>query len=158
MTDFALYSTGTERKGIYKRSVWVRQAPGHIVVHVVDSDLHRHGYSIPADMFDAQAFETWAADLFDLDGVGAGVEVVSVDDIVDAQLTDAGRALAMALWREQLAAGLGYVGEEADEDLLTDWLGNRSFGEPITVLNCAAAGDVASITMARVGSGLQAII
>ena len=63
--------------------------------------------------------------------------------------------LALALWREQLARGLGDPGEVADEERLDDWWSNRS--EPVETYDRAAAGDVAALVAVRTEAGLPVV-
>jgi hypothetical protein len=67
-------------------------------------------------------------------------------------LSDKGIALALAIWREQLARGLGQPGEVVDEANLDEWLANRGYGED--VLEDAAAGGLAAIVRVRSDAGL----
>src|SRR5579864_1202896 len=60
--------------------------------------------------------------------------------------------LAMALWTEQLAGGLGEPGEEVDIDRLADWLSNRTYGWK--VLLEAANGDISAVDHVRREAGL----
>ena len=61
-------------------------------------------------------------------------------------------SLALALWREQLAAGLGDPGEVADDAGLPDWLANRTY--PLSRLDDAIRGDVSAIVEVRTEAGL----
>jgi hypothetical protein len=67
-------------------------------------------------------------------------------------LSDKAIAIALAIWREQLARGLGYPGEVVDESRLEEWVANRTYGED--VLEEAAQGDVAAIVRVRSDAGL----
>jgi hypothetical protein len=60
--------------------------------------------------------------------------------------------LAMALWSEQLADGLGEPGEEAAIERLDDWLSNRTY--EWTVLLEAAGGNVPALDHVRREAGL----
>lgn len=60
--------------------------------------------------------------------------------------------LAIALWTEQLAAGMGQPGEVACLDGLDDWLANRTY--PLHTLEAAARGGVAALYAVRTEAGL----
>lgn len=61
-------------------------------------------------------------------------------------------SLALTLWREQIALGLGAQGEIADDLALPDWLSNRTY--PLALLDDAIAGDVAALAEIRTEAGL----
>jgi hypothetical protein len=69
-------------------------------------------------------------------------------------LTADAEALALALWREQLAAGIGAAGDEASEEGLDDWLSNRAYNRARLI--GAARGDVAALVEVRAEAGLPA--
>jgi hypothetical protein len=60
--------------------------------------------------------------------------------------------LALDLWREQIACGLGAPGEVADIQSVMDWLANRTL--PLSDYVAAAQGDVAALARVRVEAGL----
>lgn len=60
--------------------------------------------------------------------------------------------LAMALWTEQLADGLGEAGEDVDIERLDDWLSNRTY--EWTDLLQAANGNVSAMDHVRREAGL----
>lgn len=68
---------------------------------------------------------------------------------------DETNALAMSLWAEQIARGMGEPGEQADSTCLDDWLLNRTY--PIETLSAAAAGDVAALAEVRAEAGLPVL-
>jgi hypothetical protein len=60
--------------------------------------------------------------------------------------------LALELWKEQLARGLGEPGEVADLQGVMDWLCNRTL--PIADYIAACRGDVAALALVRQEAGL----
>lgn len=90
-----------------------------------------------------------------------------IREIVDRESNDALHAcgcthatanLALALWQEQIVAGIAAPGEEADEASLGDWLYNRAYPRPWRILERAAAGDVAALAEVRDEAGLPALV
>src|SRR5574337_827407 len=72
------------------------------------------------------------------------VRALRRDGVLDDDgLTAGARALAFALWREQLAAGMGDPSELEliDSDDLADWLGNRVYGDGVFALIDAARSE-----------------
>lgn len=67
-------------------------------------------------------------------------------------LTITARNLALAIWSEQIAAGIGAPGESADISLLGEWLSNRTY--PLAVLESAADGSTAALATVRSEAGL----
>jgi hypothetical protein len=67
-------------------------------------------------------------------------------------LSDKATAIALAIWREQLARGLGQPDEVVDESRLDEWLANRAYDE--SLLEEAADGDVYAIVRVRSDAGL----
>lgn len=66
-------------------------------------------------------------------------------------LTKAGRELVLAVWREQE----DYLGLDGPEvGTVDDWISNRTYPDPIQLLNRAAAGDVAAISEVRTEAGV----
>lgn len=63
-------------------------------------------------------------------------------------------ALALALWAEQLDAGLGHEGETVDHESLDDWLANR---QSLADLRDAADGDAAALARVRTECGLPVL-
>ncbi|MDE1948981.1 MAG: hypothetical protein KGL43_08460 [Burkholderiales bacterium] len=61
-------------------------------------------------------------------------------------------SLALTIWREQIALGLGDPGEIADEARLDGWLANRTY--PLTMLDDAIGGDAAAVVYIRAEAGL----
>jgi hypothetical protein len=55
--------------------------------------------------------------------------------------------LALELWKEQIARGLGEPGEVADLQGVMDWLANRTL--PLSDYIAAADGDVAALARVR---------
>jgi hypothetical protein len=55
--------------------------------------------------------------------------------------------LALAIWQEQIARGLGEPGEVADIEGVMDWLANRTL--PLSDYIAAAGGDVAALALVR---------
>jgi len=68
------------------------------------------------------------------------------------EISQQGRALALALWQEQIKFEIGQPGEIASEDRLSEWLANRVYN--VDVLEAAAAGDVAALVQVRTEAGL----
>lgn len=85
------------------------------------------------------------------------VRALQRDGVLDSdRLTESARALALAIWREQLAGGSGDPSEEAlllDGDL-TDWLGNRTYPDKSLMLIAAVRGDVTALAEVRTEAGL----
>lgn len=69
------------------------------------------------------------------------------------KLTLSARNLARELWTEQLAAGLGDLGETVTDEGLDDWLWNRD-GETLQALQAAADGDSGALVYVRNEAGL----
>ena len=85
------------------------------------------------------------------------VRALQSDGVLDDDgLTAGARALAFAIWREQLAAGIGDPSEieQIESDDLADWLGNRVYNDGVFALIDAAAGDVGALAEVRTGAGL----
>lgn len=64
--------------------------------------------------------------------------------------------LALALWAEQIASGLGDPGETANEPDLERWYQNRTYD--LTLLDEAAAGDVSALAQVRTEAGLSILV
>jgi hypothetical protein len=60
--------------------------------------------------------------------------------------------LALELWREQIARGLGEPGKVADLQGVMDWLANRTL--PLADYITACNGDVAALARVRAEAGL----
>lgn len=69
-------------------------------------------------------------------------------------VSSAAAALALALWREQIARGL--VPDDYDPLLLWEWLVNRTY--PLDTLERAAAGDVVALVEVRREAGLPVFV
>lgn len=67
-------------------------------------------------------------------------------------LSQKAKDLALQIWKEQLAAGIGEPGETATLDGLDEWLANR--GYPLATLEAAARGDVEALVIVRQEAGL----
>ena len=77
-----------------------------------------------------------------------------VEDLA-SELEEKAEKLALSIWEEQLAAGIGEDGEAVDEDRLGDWIANRTY--PEAKLLDAAAGDVSALAEVRAEAGLPVI-
>lgn len=60
--------------------------------------------------------------------------------------------LALALWQEQIARGIGDPGEVVDPTALGDWWSNRIL--PTCVYDAAATGDPGALVRVRTEAGL----
>ncbi|HXF45345.1 MAG TPA: hypothetical protein VNK91_04420 [Burkholderiaceae bacterium] len=67
-------------------------------------------------------------------------------------LDDEAYRIALEVWKEQIADGLGEAGEVADMENIHEWLANRDF-DPALLLR-AAHGKVDALVAVRVAAGL----
>lgn len=85
-------------------------------------------------------------------------ELAFYDALHACGITYAAADLAMAMWQEQIGAGIAAPGEEVDEAGLKDWLYNRTYTWPWRILERAAAGDVAALAEVREEAGLPVLV
>jgi hypothetical protein len=71
-------------------------------------------------------------------------------------ISDKAVELALTLWREQLDAGMGYAGEDANPATLDEWLLNRSYDAG--TLERAARGDIEALAVVREEAGLPLLV
>lgn len=113
-------------------------------------------------MADAEALAAWRDEATWRRHGGAAARDALRTRLIDAGaliapgLTRAAADVALAMWREQIAVGIGDPGEEVDASRLDDWLYNRVY-DWSDVLERAAAGDVAAIAEARTEAGLPVL-
>ncbi len=77
-------------------------------------------------------------------------------DVLDEDGIDQpARDLALKLWQEQIAAGIGQPGEVVDPDELGEWLANRTYS--LSRLLEAAHGQVDALAEVREEAGLPVL-
>ena len=64
--------------------------------------------------------------------------------------------LALIIWKEQIARGMGESGETVNPDHLNEWFNNRSY--PLEVLDAAANGDLEALAAVRAEAGLPLFV
>lgn len=79
----------------------------------------------------------------------------SADVLDEDGIDQPARDLALKLWREQIAAGIGQPGEAADSDDLGEWLVNRTYS--LSRLLGAAHGHADALAEVREEAGLPVL-
>lgn len=79
--------------------------------------------------------------------------ITSIKKEIKMSLTQKAKNLALEIWKEQLAAGVGEPGEVADPERIDEWVWNRTY--PHSLLEEAANGDVEAIAEVRNEAGLS---